>query len=202
MRRPRQEDLDEGRSVRRRFARWRLNVFNRPFWNPFGGALRPQPRQQVVPYPPDIAVEDAGLVEDVEIDADGEHGAEIRVTGFSIAGGTNLLLDPNNVNRRPLSQSLGGNRLPVEQRLDNQHRAEEEAEEVRNNVNPEATRRRQNWFLAERRAALEWDAETARIRQIKLLVQLENRRIAVIEGHVDYRWGQISSGTRSQNSYY
>ena len=205
-----QEDQDEGRNVRRRPAWW--NVFNRPYWNPFDGEPRPHQRQQIVRYPPEDVVAEPGAVEDVDDEDDeteddetnAEHVAEPRVTGFSTGGETDILLHPNNANRRTtFSRSfLGEIRYSLDQRLDNQHRGEETAEQERINVNPEAARRYQDRLLAERRAALEWDAETARIRQIKLLVQLENRRIAVIEGHVDYRWGQISSGTRSQNSYY
>ena len=131
MRRPRQEVLDEGRNVRRRNERWTFNLFNRPFWRPFGGAQRPQPqqRQQVVPYPPEfpVAVE-AGPVEDVdaednEIDGNGKRAADARVTEFSTAGGTNIVLDPVNANRRPaawLHQWIGGV-LPRSLR-NNQHR--------------------------------------------------------------------------------
>ena len=190
MRRLRQEDQDEGRNVRRRPTWW--NVFNRPFWNPFTGEPRPQQRQQVVPFPPedpveaepgaeDVNVEDE---EDVETNANAERAAEPRDTGFLTARGTNLLLHPNNVNSRPFSRSfLRRIRFSKDQRLDNRNRAEETAEQERINVNPEAARRYQNMLIVERRTALKWDTEQARIRRNKLIVQLMARWVEVAQGN-------------------
>ena len=133
--RRRQEDQDEGRNVRRKPTWW--NVFNRPYWNPFEGEPRPQQRQPVVPYPP-VEVVDAepGVVEDVDdeddedVETNAERAAEPRVTGFSTGGETDILLRPNNANRRSFSRSfLRGIRYSVDQRLDNQHRGEETAEQ-------------------------------------------------------------------------
>ena len=105
------------------------------------------------------------------------------VTEFTTAGGRDLLLDPDNANQRP--QPLIGSQLSVEHRLDNQRRAEEEAEEVWNNLDPKAAQRRQNWLLAEPKAALERDAKAAKLRQNRLLLGLLTYRKAIIEGNAE-----------------
>ena len=107
------------------------------------------------------------------------------VTEFTTAGERDLLLDPDNANQRP--QPLIGSQLLVEHRLDNQRRAEEEAEEVWNNLDPKAAQRqrRQNWLLAEPKAALERDAKAAKLRQNRLLLGLLTYRKAIIEGNAE-----------------
>ena len=147
MLRPRQDDLDEGRNVRRR------------------------------------------------TDANGESAAEIRSTGFATAGGNNLLLDHGNANRPAawihqwigvLPRSLRGIGLSVEQRLDNQHRAEEEAEETRNIIDPVAAQIRRNRLLAAHQAARIHDAHAD--------YSDGNRRLAELNARINNEIGIDYSG--------